>query len=35
MALEKRLRDLKKMREGDIISEEDYQKRKRKILEGL
>lgn len=35
VALEKRLRDLKKMRERDIISEEDYQKRKQKILKGL
>lgn len=35
MALEKRLRDIKKMRRGDIISEEEYQQQKRKILEGL
>lgn len=35
MALEKRLREIKKMRVGNIISEEEYQQQKRKILEAL
>lgn len=35
MALEKRLREIKKMRAGNIISEEEYQQQKRKILEAL
>ncbi len=33
--LEQKLRDIKKMREGNIISEGEYQKRKRGILDGL
>lgn len=35
MALEKRLREIKKMRADNIISEEEYQQQKRKILEAL
>ncbi len=34
-ALENELREIKKMREGNIISKEEYQKRKREILDGL
>ena len=34
-ALENKLREIKKMREGNIISKEEYQKRKREILDGL
>ena len=34
-ALENKLREIKKMREGNIISKEEYQKRKRGILDGL